>query len=115
MKQAIVGNMVYGGFEGATADGVVSVGAAGNERRVQNVAAGEISATSTDAINGSQLYSVAKGVGNRINNLQGQVNTLGNRMNEGMATFAAMANLLQAHKPGQSPNRISNYAKWVLI
>ena len=102
VKQAIVGNMVYGGFEGATADGVVSVGAAGNERRIQNVAAGEISATSTDAINGSQLYSVAKGVGNRINNLQGQVNKLGNRMNAGMATSAAMANLLQAHKPGQS-------------
>ncbi|RDF11797.1 hypothetical protein DPV92_01070 [Haemophilus paraphrohaemolyticus] len=99
---ATVGNMTYGGFQGAKANGVVSVGAAGDERRIQNVAAGEISSTSTDAINGSQLYSVAKGVGNRINNLQGQVNKLGNRMNAGMATSAAMANLLQAHKPGQS-------------
>jgi len=99
---ATVGNMTYGGFQGAKANGVVSVGAAGDERRIQNVAAGEISSTSTDAINGSQLYSVAKGVGNRINNLQGQVNKLGNRMNAGMATSAAMANLLQPHKPGQS-------------
>ena len=99
---ATVGNMTYGGFQGAKANGVVSVGAAGNERRIQNVAAGEISSTSTDAINGSQLYSVAKGVGNRINNLQGQINKLGNRMNAGMATSAAMANLLQPHKPGQS-------------
>ena len=99
---ATVGNMTYGGFQGAKANGVVSVGAAGDERRIQNVAAGEISSTSTDAINGSQLYSVAKGVGNRINNLQGQINKLGNRMNAGMATSAAMANLLQPHKPGQS-------------
>ena len=44
---------------------VLSVGSAGNERQIQNVAAGRISATSTDAINGSQLYAVA----NRIENL----------------------------------------------
>ncbi|MDY5481349.1 MAG: YadA-like family protein [Veillonella caviae] len=48
--------LTYGGFAGETAVGSVSVGAAGSERRIQNVAAGEISATSTDAINGSQLY-----------------------------------------------------------
>ena len=73
-----------------------------NGAKITDVAPGRISATSTDAINGSQLYSVAKGLGNRINNLQGQVNKLGNRMNAGMATSAAMANLLQPHKPGQS-------------
>ena len=37
----------------------VSVGAAGAERQIKNVAAGEVSANSTDAINGSQLYAVA--------------------------------------------------------
>lgn len=73
-----------------------------NGAKITNVAPGRISATSTDAINGSQLYGVAKGLDNRINNLQGQVNKLGNRMNAGMATSAAMANLLQPHKPGQS-------------
>lgn len=50
------------GFAGATAHGAVSVGASGEERRIQNVAAGEISATSTDAINGSQLYAATKGI-----------------------------------------------------
>ena len=40
----------------------VSVGAAGKERQIKNVAAGEISANSTDAINGAQLYSVASGL-----------------------------------------------------
>ena len=44
-------------YAGATPTGVVSVGDVGKERRVQNVAAGLISADSTDAINGSQLYA----------------------------------------------------------
>ncbi|MDH2273725.1 ESPR-type extended signal peptide-containing protein [Moraxella porci] len=58
---ATVAGVTYGSFAGKTAAGAVSVGSAGLERRVMNVAAGEISATSTDAINGSQLYMVAKG------------------------------------------------------
>ena len=58
VASATVGGVTYGGFAGATSVGAVTVGAAGAERRVQNMAAGEISATSTDAINGSQLYSV---------------------------------------------------------
>lgn len=41
----------------------VSVGSEGKERQLVNVGAGEISATSTDAINGSQLYLVADQVG----------------------------------------------------
>ena len=48
-------------FAGATSDPnmQVSVGAAGKERQIKNVAAGEVSATSTDAINGSQLFAIA--------------------------------------------------------
>lgn len=41
---------------GTNLAGVVTVGAPGAERRIQNVGAGLINATSTDAINGSQLY-----------------------------------------------------------
>ncbi|MFB6348613.1 ESPR-type extended signal peptide-containing protein [Moraxella sp. ZJ142] len=48
------------------ATSVVSVGSAGKERQIQNVAAGKISADSTDAVNGSQLYQVAKNVGFNI-------------------------------------------------
>ena len=44
-------------FAGLHAVGVVSVGKAGAERRIQNVAAGLVSHDSTDAINGSQLYA----------------------------------------------------------
>jgi autotransporter adhesin len=46
----------------ANNNGVVSVGSAGHERQIQNVGAGVLSATSTDAVNGSQLYSVKAGV-----------------------------------------------------
>ena len=56
------------------ANGTVSVGAVGKERQIQNVAAGVISATSTDAINGSQLYAT----NNYLSNLAGGVkNVLG--------------------------------------
>ena len=40
--------------------GVVSVGSSGATRQIQNVAAGQVSASSTDAVNGSQLYEVAQ-------------------------------------------------------
>jgi trimeric autotransporter adhesin len=44
----------------ATGSGnVVSIGAVGAERQLQNVAAGAVTATSTDAVNGSQLFSLA--------------------------------------------------------
>ena len=45
-------------FAGTNPASTVSVGKAGMERTVTNVAAGRISATSTDAINGSQLFAV---------------------------------------------------------
>ncbi|HDR1331500.1 TPA: YadA-like family protein, partial [Pasteurella multocida] len=47
-------------FAGATPVGVVTVGAVGKERRVQNVASGLVSETSTDAINGSQLFALTR-------------------------------------------------------
>ena len=53
------------------ANGTVSVGSAGKERQIQNVAAGVISATSTDAINGSQLYAT----NNYLTNFAGDVAT----------------------------------------
>ena len=92
-------------FAGETAHGAVSVGASGEERRIQNVAAGEISATSTDAINGSQLYAVAKGVTNlagQVNNLEGKVNKVGKRADAGTASALAASQLPQATMPGKS-------------
>ena len=66
---ATVGAFTYGGFAGVSPLSVFSVGAVGAERQITNVAAGRVTATSTDAINGSQLYSVAKGINDRIDAL----------------------------------------------
>lgn len=63
VKEATVGATTYSGFAGTAPKGTVSVGTTGRERQIVNVAAGEISATSTDAINGSQLYAVATKIG----------------------------------------------------
>ena len=63
IKEATVGTTTYNGFAGTAPKGTVSVGTKGRERQIVNVAAGEISATSTDAINGSQLYAVATKIG----------------------------------------------------
>ncbi|UTO04614.1 YadA-like family protein [Moraxella sp. FZLJ2107] len=68
VTEANVSGLVYGDFAGATSVGAVSVGASGSERRIVNMAAGEISATSTDAINGSQLYAVADKLGGQVFN-----------------------------------------------
>lgn len=58
VTEATVGKLTYGGFAGTDATAVVSVGKEGDHtRQIVNVGAGEISATSTDAINGSQLYA----------------------------------------------------------
>ena len=51
-------------FAGKNPTSTVSVGKAGAERQIVNVAAGRISNTSTDAINGSQLYAVVEGIKN---------------------------------------------------
>ncbi|NLK66533.1 MAG: hypothetical protein GX282_03560 [Campylobacteraceae bacterium] len=69
---ATIGGITYGNFAGSNPeDGhVVSVGVKSAtstiNRQIQNVAAGQISSTSTDAINGSQLYSVANILGNQV-------------------------------------------------
>ncbi|MGY4879695.1 ESPR-type extended signal peptide-containing protein, partial [Vreelandella aquamarina] len=73
---ATVGNLTYSGFAGqAGSTGMqVSVGTAGDERQLKNVAAGNISNISTDAINGSQLHAtnvVLDNVGDSVKNILG--------------------------------------------
>ncbi|UWZ92770.1 YadA-like family protein [[Pasteurella] aerogenes] len=57
--EATVNGITYSGFAGIAPKSTVSVGKVGEERTITNVAAGRIKPTSTDAINGSQLYMVA--------------------------------------------------------
>ena len=57
----------------------VSIGSEDDERQIKHVAAGRITADSTDALNGSQLYQVAKTLGNAA---EGLADTLGVGLNE---------------------------------
>ena len=90
------------GFAGQTAVGAVSVGASGAERRIQNVAAGEVSATSTDAVNGSQLYKATQGIANATNELGHRIHQNENKANAGISSAMAMASMPQAYIPGRS-------------
>ena len=75
-SSATVNNVTYGDFAASTSSfneesgglgAVVSVGKKGYERQIKNVAAGQVTKLSTDAINGSQLYSVANALTTGIN------------------------------------------------
>ena len=87
VTSATVAGHTFGGFAGTSPVGSVSVGKAGEERQLHNVAAGEISATSTDAVNGSQLYSVANELQDQINkgvpsNVTNQITNINNRVGD---------------------------------
>ncbi|MDO4431181.1 MAG: YadA-like family protein [Lonepinella koalarum] len=62
-----------GNFAGSSAGGVLSIGAANNERRIVNVAAGIVTESSTDAVNGSQLYWAVDFFHNRVKALEHNV------------------------------------------
>jgi len=52
--------LTWAGGDKTLSGDIVSFGSEGYERQLKNIAAGNVSATSTDAINGSQLYAVAE-------------------------------------------------------
>jgi hypothetical protein len=83
---------------GAVADraNTVSVGSKNNERIITNVAAGEISATSTDAINGSQLHAVASEVENNANAIKMNSDTIKELTNTNNNNFATINNNLNS-------------------
>ena len=76
-------------FAGTAPVSTVSVGANGQERTITHVAAGRVSADSTDAINGSQLY----GANQQIDNLYNKISNIGKEANKGDARAAALAAL----------------------
>lgn len=69
--------------------------------KITNVADGEVSATSKDAVNGSQLYNVINNTNNRYNSLNNRVNNLDQRVNKVGAATAALAAL---HPQDFNPN-----------
>ncbi len=97
---------IFAGGSPAAGD-VLSVGSAGAPRQIQNVAAGQISATSTDAVNGSELYATNQAVtsanlsiANLVNTLDSNIATLYSDVSGGNKYFQASSSLAEANATG---------------
>ena len=72
---SIQNSVALGNNSTITSSNEVSVGSATQQRKITNVADGEVSATSTDAVTGKQLYSAIQNIGTAgIENLRNEVN-----------------------------------------
>ena len=90
-ESAVIDGVKLNGWAGTKTMGEVSVGTKDKERAISNVAAAEISETSTEAVNGSQLYSAVKKVAEnkrdilanstKIENHEGRITNNANRLN----------------------------------
>ncbi|WP_081259004.1 YadA-like family protein [Eikenella corrodens] len=115
VPSATIGAITYGSatspFAGSGKVGAgdqVSVGAAGFERQIKHVAPGAITAASTDAINGSQLFYVAKGLQDQMGaaathyySVKGSGATDGNYNNDGATGTHALAAGVGASASGE--------------
>lgn len=121
-EKLTIGNKDYN-YAGATNDkgAQVSVGSEERERQIKHVASGEVSATSTDGINGSQLHATNESV----KDLSGVVvankthfysvnstdSTRGNYNNDGATGVDAMAAGIEASATGDQATAVGYKAK----
>lgn len=85
----VAGSMTASSYKVGNNTYIDSNGINANNQKITNVTAGELSASSTDAVNGAQLYQTNErvtGVENKVNNLDSRVDKVG-------ANAAALANL----------------------
>lgn len=111
-------------YAGTTPISTVSVGAKDKERTITNVAAGRVSATSTDAINGSQLYGVHQMIDtlnqstnaqlhDSINRIEQNVQRVESESNKGDARAAALAALHpMAYDPDNRVQYMAGYGHY---
>ena len=111
-------------YAGTTPISTVSVGAKDKERTITNVAAGRVSATSTDAINGSQLYGVHQMIDtlnqstnaqlhDSINRIEQNVQRIESESNKGDARAAALAALHpMAYDPDNRVQYMAGYGHY---
>lgn len=82
----------------ATVENTVSVGSSSTARKVVYVAAGNVAAGSTDAVNGGQLYSLTA----RVNDLESFTRDTRGEARSGIAAAMAMANAPMPSAPGRT-------------
>ena len=118
VASGVVGGQTYA-YAGGSPIGVVSVGSVGNERQMQNVAAGQVSKTSTDAVNGSQLWATHQAIdrtnqvvatlgqsldalGSSVNQLSARQVTAQKEARGGIAAAVALVNAPMPSAPGKT-------------
>lgn len=111
-------SVALGAGSQADKDNVVSVGSQGKERKIIYVADGEISETSKEAVNGSQIHALAKGisdVGTQISDikkeqtavrelyqgLNDKIDVQDKKLSGGVASAIAYASMPQTHQAGE--------------
>ena len=110
---ATVNGVTYSGFAGTdhiTPGSQVSFGSAGYERQLKHVAPGAITATSTDAVNGSQLYALHVGAGNiakSVADALGGGATVGNDPTNNQGSFVTLPSY-DVLKGNAEPNTAGN-------
>ncbi|EGN63277.1 cell surface protein [Fusobacterium animalis 11_3_2] len=89
----------------------VSVGSATQQRKITNVADGDVSATSTDAVTGKQLYKVmqnsgATGIENLRNEVNEKIDDVKNEVNHVGSLSAALAGLHPMQYDPKAPAQV---------
>ncbi|OOD11606.1 cell surface protein [Moraxella catarrhalis] len=118
VSSATVGRLKLTGFAGVSQanqanSGTVSVGSAGSERQIVNVGAGQISATSTDAVNGSQLHALATAVSQNQDNIltnRVDIQELKRKQENDIKDVVEMQNAI-AEQADKNKNHIQDLAK----
>lgn len=124
VNSATVGKTTYAGFKGnlggedtdgkpADAAGdkqgrFVSIGKSGEERQIKHVAAGEISANSTDAINGSQLYGMTSALDTRVTKNEGDIAAINTKLGDINTNVTNLGNRAWTISDGTNENPIKD-------
>ena len=108
---SIQNSVALGNNSTVSSSNEVSVGSKGKERKITNVADGEVSATSTDAVTGKQLYKVMQNSGTTgIENLRNEVNEkiddVKNEVNHVGSLSAALAGLHPMQYDPKAPTQV---------
>lgn len=92
----VAGSMTASSYKVGYKTYIDSTGINANNQKIVNVAAGDLSASSTDAVNGAQLYQTNERVAsveNRVDTVENRVSNLDSRVDKVGANAAALANL----------------------
>lgn len=118
-RQAIVNGVTHV-FAGDSPQSVVSVGSKGRAgyggvqhytRQITNVAAGQVDPSSTDAINGSQLYAAYDEIGRNGTAIQNLANTTSQQYESQLQNHEARITTLEHNTAGQISHVLSEVAK----